>query len=65
MLNVGWSVEDLTRAASETIARNCDCFVAQWILQNPDANIRDYTLVIQPSWDNYSEKFSIVKSALL
>lgn len=36
--------DDLLELSMKTIQINIDCFVAQWILQNPDANIEDYSM---------------------
>lgn len=38
------SREDLMKQAREFLYNNQECYVAQWILQNPFANINDYRL---------------------
>lgn len=38
-------LDNLHRLAIKTLSDNQNCYVAQWILQNPDKNISDYTLV--------------------
>lgn len=37
--------EDYIKKASEFLALNKECYLAQWILQNPDKNIANYWLV--------------------
>lgn len=39
--------EELHAQASRFILENQECYVAQWILQNPFANISDYRLKFQ------------------
>lgn len=34
----------LVEKAKRTLFNNQECYVAQWILQNPDANMSDYEL---------------------
>lgn len=36
--------DDLLELAMKTIQINIDCFIAQWILQNPDVSIEDYSM---------------------
>lgn len=38
------SAEELRRRATQFIIDNQECYVAQWILQNPFANVDDYEL---------------------
>lgn len=38
------SREELMQQAREFLYNNQECYVAQWILQNPFANISDYRL---------------------
>lgn len=37
-------VESLIQRAVKTIDINKECFIAQWIIQNPDENINDWCL---------------------
>ena len=49
-------IDDLVFEANMTIMNNQECFIAQWILQNPDENIKDWVLYHQPDWlggENY------------
>lgn len=39
------------REACYTLARNQECYIAQWILQNPNVNIDDYAIVNRPTED--------------
>lgn len=53
--------EDIRKAAVqkaiETLHKNQDCFVAQWVLQNQDKNIDDYELVTtQPNYRIFSDE---------
>lgn len=43
-------VDDLVLEANMTILNNQECFVAQWILQNPDESISDWTMCHQPNY---------------
>lgn len=36
-----------------------ECLAAQWILQNPDKNIADYTFVFRRTYDKGCFEFSI------
>lgn len=38
---------ELCELAQNTLAQNKDCFVAQWILQNPDANVGEHEMLYQ------------------
>jgi len=44
-------ITELVHAALMTLNKNRECYVAQWILQNPNANIGDYTLVRSEVWE--------------
>lgn len=39
--------EQILKKAIETLNKNQECYIAQWIKQNPDKNISDYTLCHQ------------------
>lgn len=41
---------EIVEQARKTIEQNKECFVAQWILQNPDEKIEDYVLAYQDDW---------------
>lgn len=41
---VGKSREEMMAQARKFLYDNQECFVAQWVLQNPFANINDYRL---------------------
>lgn len=41
---VGKSREEMMIQARQFLYDNQECFVAQWVLQNPFANINDYRL---------------------
>lgn len=43
--------EMMVELAQQTIAKNTETFVAQWVAQNPDKNIKDYEIVYKNSWD--------------
>lgn len=43
-------IDDIVFKANMTITNNHECFIAQWILQNPDENIKDWILCHQPDW---------------
>lgn len=42
--SVGKTREELVAQARNFLFNNQECYVAQWILQNPFANISDYRL---------------------
>ena len=55
-------INDIVQQAVKSLAQNQECYVAQWILQNPDANISDYVLCHQNSWlDSVPSKFWMEK----
>lgn len=37
-------MQELRIKATQTLVNNQECFVAQWILQNPFENIQDYQM---------------------
>lgn len=50
------SIEGLARLSNNTLAKNTECFIARWILQNPDKLIEDYTFCVQNFWgEGYAE----------
>lgn len=47
---------DIVQQAVKSLAQNQECYVAQWVLQNPNENIKDWILCHQPDWlggENY------------
>lgn len=46
-LELNARLQEYTRLAVEQLTKNQECYVAQWILQNPDKNIEEYNLVHQ------------------
>lgn len=58
LMNKEWkpSLEDMRdnyiKYCSNFIDVNKECYVAQWVLQNPDKNIEDYVLCHQTSVNN-------------
>ena len=45
-------VFDLAAAGRRTLAQNIECFVAQYFIQHPEADIRKLSLVYRPSYKN-------------
>ena len=43
-------LDDIVFKANMTIMNNQECYIAQWVLQNPDENISDWMLCHQPDW---------------
>lgn len=43
--------QSIIRSAMKFLNTNKECFVAQWIVSNPDKNIADYCLVQQNMLD--------------
>lgn len=43
---------EFAKHASDYINKNQEVYLAQWILQNPDKNIEDYTLCHQVCYEN-------------
>lgn len=53
------SIRSLAREFMRQEALSQECLAAQWILQNPDKNIADYTLVFKRTYENSCFEFSI------
>lgn len=45
-------IATLVEKAQYTLMQNRECFVAQFIIQNPNENIKDYVMIYQPDWSN-------------
>lgn len=45
-------IATLVEKAQYTLMQNRECFVAQFIIQNPNENIKDYVMMYQPDWYN-------------
>lgn len=43
-------VRDNLKLATKCVDDNKECFIALWVLQNPDANLEDYILCCQHDW---------------
>lgn len=57
-------VSHIVQQAIETLENNRECYIAQWIIQNPSAKISDYTMCHQNSWlDNVPQKFWMEKKS--
>jgi hypothetical protein len=37
--------QEIVTTAMEFLALNKECYIAQWVVQNPEENIKDYSLV--------------------
>ena len=48
-----YSLKELLDVATKSLAMNKECYVAQWVIQNKDKNINDYTIVIQDYYDEH------------
>lgn len=46
---------EIRRQATKVLIDNQECFVAQWILQNPFENIKDYKLSFRYYDENHPE----------
>lgn len=53
------SIEELAHIASSTLVKNTDCFMAQWILQNPNEPIERWVLCVQNSWATGMVEYSM------
>lgn len=51
--------EQIVHLAIKTLAQNKECYIAQWIIQNPDKRIEDYTLCEQNDWAGGVRRFWI------
>jgi hypothetical protein len=45
-------VDNIVQQAIETISQNQECFIAQWILNNPDENVEDWVMCYQPDYSS-------------
>jgi len=45
------SIDDIVNLAYVTIEKNKDVFIAQYILQNPNVNLKDIVLCYKPDSD--------------
>lgn len=58
-------IATLVEKAQYTLMQNKECFVAQFIIQNPNLDIKDYTMIYQPDWANNGVfKFWIEKNGV-
>lgn len=48
--------KELLDMAIKSLAMNQECYVAQWVIQNQDKNINDYTIVIQDYYGEHSHQ---------
>ncbi len=55
---------DIVQAFNDKLEANKECYVAQWVLQNPKEDIFKYTLVEKRIFEGtslYQQEFSLVK----
>ncbi len=43
-------VREQLALATKYVDTNKECFIALWMLQNPEANLNDYTVCYQHDW---------------
>jgi len=53
------SIEELAFLVSSTLAKNTECFIAQWVLQNPYKQMSDYTFCVQNFWGEGRVEYSM------
>jgi hypothetical protein len=54
-------IEEISLRAQIELHKNQECYMAQWILQNPIANLDDYVLVTQSNWSTGEHRFWMEK----
>lgn len=51
---VSFTIKTAAEMAANTVAKNQECFVAQWVLMNPEKNPADYVMC-------YKTEFNVIK----